>query len=346
MSSDVAATPTQASDHGRPTVMSLTSAEVLRLRSRRLIQFVLILGFGLLLIAFALIFRASGEPSAADRARAEQQVAADQQACLVAVKSDPQLAADPNGPRTDEEFQQFCGTPELAFYLKTSPFTWVNEYVDGTLGVAVGFAVLLFLIGASAGGAEWSARTMPAVLYWEPRRLRVMAVKSFVVALVAVVVAAAAQLVWLLMAWILVSTRGSAVPETLPDAFLSDTAGGVGRGLVVAALAALGGFALANLTRNTGAALGAAFVYFAVAEPAIGFFAPRLVRWMPVTNVGAFLQPEGLQVPSGVSTSLPDGGEMVGMILISNLRGGLVLAAFVAVLLGVATLLFARRDVS
>jgi hypothetical protein len=311
-----------------------------------LVKVVLSLGFGLLLIAFVLTFRASGEPSAADLARAKQQAAADQQACIDSVTSDPSLKADPNAPTTPEEFEQYCGTAEPEFYLKTSPFTWSGDYVDGTLGVAVGFTVLLFLIGASAGGAEWSARTMPAVLYWEPRRVRVMAVKTFVVALTALVVAALAQLVWLVMSWVLVSARGPSDPQSLPDLFVSNTLGGVGRGIVLAALAAMGGFALANLTRNTGAALGVAFIYFAIVESAVSGLAPRFARWMLGSNVGGFLQPGGLEIPNGVVTRTPDGAQEFGSILITNLRGGLFLSTLVLALLIVATVLFSRRDVS
>lgn len=325
--------------HGCPTFGSLTSAEMLRLRSRRLVKLVLAFGLGVLLIAFVLIFLASGEPSATELAQAQQQAQSDRQACLDSVRADPQ------GPKTLEEFEEICGSGDASGYARM-PFTWGTNYVDGILGVAAGFAVLLFLIGASAGGAEWSARTMPAVLYWEPRRVRVMAVKSLVVALTAVVVAASVQAVWLLMSWVLVSTRGPSEAESLPDLFLSGSVGGVGRGILVAVLAALSGFALANLTRNTGAALGVAFVYFAVAEPAVGFFSPRLVRWMPVTNVGGLLQPGGLEVPSGVTTGPTDGGGVAATVLISNVRGGIVLMLAVAVLLVLATALFSRRDVS
>src|SRR4051794_41768194 len=41
---------------------------------------------------------------------------------------------------------------------------------DGGLGFGNAFAVVSFVIGATSGGAEWAARTMEALLVWEPRR--------------------------------------------------------------------------------------------------------------------------------------------------------------------------------
>ena len=57
---------------------------------------------------------------------------------------------------------------------------------DGVKAVAGIFAFMAFLVGATAAGAEWSAGTMQSLLYWEPRRVRVMVAK--VAALAAAVV--------------------------------------------------------------------------------------------------------------------------------------------------------------
>jgi hypothetical protein len=186
---------------------------------------------------------------------------------------------------------------------------------------------------------------MPALLYWEPRRARVMGVKVLAVSLMAIVVALAAQFVWLVLAWILVLTKGASDPDPLPDRFIADTVGGIGRGVLLTVLVALAGFALANLTRNTGAALGVAFVYFAVAESAVTALAPRFVRWLVGPNIGGLIDAGGTSVPSGrESFTGADGDQAV--VLLSNLRSGVVLTVIVAVLLLVATLLFSRRDVA
>src|SRR4051812_50010047 len=57
---------------------------------------------------------------------------------------------------------------------------------DGGLGFGNGFAVVSFLIGATSGGAEWAARTMEALLVWEPRRARVMVAEGGAVPVVVV----------------------------------------------------------------------------------------------------------------------------------------------------------------
>ena len=63
------------------------------------------------------------------------------------------VAGDPSGDLAAACEQQ------VEWYITKQPFTWDSGYTDGMLGVAVGFAAMMFLIGASAGGAEWSART-------------------------------------------------------------------------------------------------------------------------------------------------------------------------------------------
>src|SRR4051794_41844121 len=49
---------------------------------------------------------------------------------------------------------------------------------DGGLGFGNAFAVVSFVIGATSGGAEWAARTMEALLVWEPRRGRAVLAKA------------------------------------------------------------------------------------------------------------------------------------------------------------------------
>jgi hypothetical protein len=162
--------------------------------------------------------------------------------------------------------------------------------------------------------------------------------------MLAVVASLAAQLLWLGAAAFLEAARGATDPEHLPSSFWSDSVGIVGRGALLAVLMGLLAFGLANLTRNTAAALGAAFVYFAVLENLIGFLRPGLVRWQIGTNVGALVLPGGISVPAGASG--PGDVEGGAEILLSNLRGGLVLTTITLAVLVIASVLFVRRDVS
>jgi hypothetical protein len=162
----------------------------------------------------------------------------------------------------------------LEYFLAKPPFERADALPDGAQGVGVFAAVLLFVIGATAIGAEWSSRSIVALLFWEPRRIRVMAAKLAVTALVAAVFALLAQAAWLGAAMLLSSSRGTTGP--LPPDFWSRTLGMQGRLVLLGVFVCLMGFGIANLTRNTGAALGVGFVYFAIVENAVTRTAPRL----------------------------------------------------------------------
>src|SRR5204863_3909886 len=47
----------------------------------------------------------------------------------------------------------------------------VTDTLDAVKGIVVLGALLCFVLGASAGGAEWAAGTLQALRFWEPRRL-------------------------------------------------------------------------------------------------------------------------------------------------------------------------------
>ncbi|MGY2085162.1 hypothetical protein [Blastococcus sp. SYSU DS0539] len=200
--------------------------------------------------------------------------------------------------------------------------------------------MLAFLVGATWIGAEWSHRTIVALLFWVPNRLRVIGTKIGVLALAALVIGVAAQAAWLAMAWILRSLVGVDTP--LPAGFWGQLLAAQGRAVVLAVLVALIGFGLANLVRNTGAALGVGFVYFAIVETALRIYDPMLERWLLSTNAAALVFPGGIPVfdygAMGPGTSEPV------PYLVTNLQGGLVVGAFAAVILGVGVWLFARRD--
>lgn len=335
-------TPPYHPDHyGRPTFLSLVSGEVLRLRSRRLVKVVLAAALVLVALVMVSVAFTTGSPSAAERATAQSLADEDYNRCLQF------NANDPNVPK-DVSPEALCGSPDASLFLAKQPFDFADSYPDTVIVFAVGVALLLFLIGASAGGAEWSARTMPALLYWEPRRLRVMGAKIAVLSGFAVVVSVVAQVLTLAVVWLLSVLRGSNPAVPLPDDFWVDALGTAGRGAIFAVLVVLGGFALANLTRNTGAALGVAFVYFAIIENLVGGVLPRFARWSVAVNVGGFLNPGGIGgVPTGVKTSVEDSvGLVASTMSISNARGGLVLTLIVVTFLAVATILFTRRDVT
>ena len=124
-------------------------------------------------------------------------------------------------------------------------------------------------------------------------------------------------------------------PSTSPggpaDAgWLGDLAAVALRGGALAAIAAGLGFAVAGISRNTAASIGAGFAYLLLVENFLAFLRPGLTRWLFIPNAGAL-------VAGG------DFGDLVGR---SALEAGLLLAAYASVALVAAFALFRARDVA
>ncbi|MCF6745242.1 hypothetical protein E9529_13355 [Blastococcus sp. KM273128] len=319
---------------------SLFRAEAHRFASRRFIQ--VLLGLALLgwLGAVVIGLLNHGEPTDADLAAATQQ--RDE---FLAAEQEFRQVCEQDAAQAGQPVDQFCGPALTASdvpvqdFLTTAPFDLASAGEAGAIGFAAAAAVLAFLVGATWIGAEWSTRTIVALLFWVPGRLKVIGTKAAVLALAALALGVLAQLGWLAMAWVLDALVGTDDP--LPDGFWSGLLGVQARGALLAVLVGLIGFGLANLTRNTGAALGVAFVYFAVVENALRIWDPMADRWLVVANSVALVAPGGFRIfdYSGSTSGVEPASH-----LLTNLHGGLVVAAFAAVVVGAGTWLFARRD--
>jgi hypothetical protein len=321
-------------DGGRRTG-SLLRSELLRLATRRFIQ--VLLGLAVLgwLGAIGIGLASYARPTEADHALAQENYDA-------ALQADQQwrqeCAADAGA--AGQPVEDFCGPPlTVADFLQVQPFDLGSAAGAGAMATAVVTAVLAFLIGATWIGAEWSSRSLVALLFWVPNRLTVLGTKIAVLALAAAVIGAVAQAAWLAMAWLLDASAGSG--RELPAGFWGELLAAQGRAVVLTVLVALIGFGLANLTRNTGAALGVAFVYFAILEGALGaFVGVAAQRWSLAVNSVALVLPGGTRIYdySAEYTVEPPSS------LITNLHGGLVVGVYAAVIVGVGAWLFARRD--
>jgi hypothetical protein len=323
---------------------SLLRAEVHRFLSRRFVQVLVLLSMAGLLAAAGIAGTQYADPSpealASAQASMDEQLEMDRQfheECL----------AQPNPP---EPVENLCGPPpdgsgyELSWFIDKTPFTWDDAGQAGATAVGVAAAAVLFLIGATYVGAEWSARSMVALLFWETRRLKVVATKAAVVVLAGVVLGLLAQALWLGAAAVLTSTRGT---TDVPAGFWGDFLAMQGRAVLLAVLAGLLGFGLANLIRNTGAALGVAFVYFAVLETAVRVLRPAWDQFLVTTSAAALVNPGGVSIwIYGDQTFGPNGEVVDGSreIVVSNLHGGLVLGGVCLLVVAVGTVLFQRRD--
>jgi hypothetical protein len=220
---------------------------------------------------------------------------------------------------------------------------------------ALAAAGIAFIVGASSGGAEWSSRSMTLQLLWEPRRLRLLILKWLGLIIVVVALAIVGIALSLGLAAITASVRGT-WGGTIPREFGHQELWPMvtmmaGRGLVFVAIAATVGYAIAVLVRNTGASLGVAFVYFAVAESAVRLALMRYGTepFMLSTNTVAFLVPNGLDVPGRRLDPAEidprfDYSENVTVHL-SNLRAVVTMLIYTALLSIPAAWSFTRRDV-
>lgn len=324
----------------------LVRSEVRRITHRRFIRWLVVLGIlgylGILVIAWTQFSKTTPEMLA--QGNAQLQEYADQQNvyrqdCLTQVP-------------TGEDPDQFCGplataqdfgNPEDA--LPKQPFHVDTDLPAFAIGIGVMVACFCFLIGATSIGAEWSQKTLMALLFWEPRRLKVFATKIGVLVGGIVALAAAAQVVILGAGWLLGSAKGS---TTVSEHFWSDLVGLQGRCVLLAVFLGLVGFGIANLIRNTGAALGVGFVYFIV-EIIMLNVRPTWQPWFLTTNAGALVTNHGLTlyVYTGSPTLQPDGSlSDTKTILLSNWHGGLVLGGLALVLLALGGWLFKRRDLT
>jgi hypothetical protein len=323
---------------------SLLRAETHRFVSRRFIRWLLLVA----LVAYALLMTFVGLTQFA-KTDASRLADAQRRADVAVAETQgfyEQCLEDPNRP-ADVPVEEFCGPPpeeSLAAtdFLEPPPFVLAEQLDEGALALGVVSALLAFLIGATYVGAEWSSKSMVALLFWEPRRLRVMGVKLGVTAAAAVLLAVAVQVVWWATAELLAATRGER--GRFPADFWPDLLGQQARTVLFVVLTALLGFGIANLVRNTGAALGVGFVYFAVVETAVRIFRPRWQEWLLTDNAAALLLPDGGTIYIYEDMAPGEDVQQATEIVMSNVHGGLVLGIVTAVVVVVGVVLFKRRD--
>jgi ABC-type transport system involved in multi-copper enzyme maturation permease subunit len=204
--------------------------------------------------------------------------------------------------------------------------THIRDAVTG-LG---GFLIVLFLVlGATFVGAEWHSGSMATLLTWEPRRARVFVAKAAAAALFAF--AATLAILAFLALGLLPAALFHGTTAGADGGWLLSTIGVAVRGASLGAFAAIVGLSIASLGRNTAAALGAAFVYFAILENFIRGLKPGWQPWLLSDNVATFLL---AHAPEDASFTR------------SPTIAALWLCSFALILAGASMAVFQRRDVS
>ncbi|MBB3676370.1 ABC transporter permease subunit [Modestobacter versicolor] len=323
----------------------LLRAEAHRFLARRFLRVLLLLtllGWAGALVIGLLAFQ-SPTPEALAAAQAQQQESIESSNAYR-----QQCVADPGRP-SDVPVDEYCGEPAdeqntpVSIFLQPAPYSFVSDTDDGVVSVAAVGAALAFLVGATFVGAEWSTRSMVALLFWETRRPRVMAAKLVVTAVASALVGLLLQVLWLGMAGLLQAVAGDGLAP--PGGFWSELVAGQGRGVLLTVFAGLLGFGLTNLLRNTGAATGVAFVYVVIVETAVRGLRPAWQPWLLTNNAAALVLPDGLEL-SWTDERVPPGGSPTGVVeyLLGHGQAAVYLTVVTAAVVGLGVLLFSRRD--
>lgn len=301
----------------------LLAVEMRRLGARRLVRWSLLLVFLGVLAAPAVVPWAFHE-----QARTKHD--ADIERCVQGkppkIRDGVQLPTIPPEVAAPAERERLCRkvTPALEpkFHLRQ-----LDQVYRTTAPLLISGA---FVVGASSAGADWHAGLMPTVLTWESRRRRV-----FIARLAAI----AAAVFVIVVLW-----QALLAAAVLPGTLAVDTTDGTGgqwpgtisglglRTAAVAVGAAVFGFALAMIGRSTAAALGIGFAYMFVVENVVGSQFKPLRPWLMLWNALVFTK-----------GTFEAGGDVPGRTVTG---AGLVLAVWAAVLVGIAAVLFQRRDVT
>jgi hypothetical protein len=331
----------------RPGRGSLFRAELHRFRARRLIRLLLLLASLGWVLAVVISLLHYGTPTAADHAQARQtmqQLIAESEQSRQQCLKNPQAQGAPPGIPPEAACPspiQLSDLDENSF-LPKQPFDLASTGSRGAIGFGAAAAVLGFVIGATWIGAEWSSRSLVALLFWVPRRMSVFGAKIAVLTLAGALLGLVAEAAWLAMATLLRAVAGNG--RALPAHFWGNLFATQGRAVLLTVLIALLGFGLTNLIRNTGAALGIGFVYFAVVETAVRSLRPAWEPWLLSNDAAALLSPHGITIYMYDGLG-PNGFTQPREYHLGNLQAGIELAAVVCVIIGIGVALFNRRDV-
>ena len=233
----------------------------------------------------------------------------------------------------------------IAYAGSKPPYVAADLLAPVALSVLVGLSLLGFVMGASAGGADWSSRSMALQLLWEPRRFRLLLMKWLAVVIDVVLLGVVSLALALVLGTVTASLRGTW--QGMDSGAWHDVLSWSLRGFVLTIIAVTLGYAISVLVRNTGASLGVAFVYFAIVESitevVLNKYEP--FRFLLGPNIGAWLSPGGVDFPGREQTAA-NGSISSNPVHLSSTHGLTVLLVYVLLVGLPAIWSFTRRDVA
>ncbi len=207
---------------------------------------------------------------------------------------------------------------------------WTAGSGDDFLLVAAFFIFIgAAICGASVAGAEWRAGTVTTVLTWVPSRVRLHLARTSSAVLLAFVISFLLQTAYLLSAMPAVVVNGNT--NGTDSAWWSALILAMLRVSLVASLVAVLALSIATIGRNTSAALIVLATWALVIERTVVGLRPKLARYMISENIGTLIEWSQL-----------DGVDFERRPIVSLFA----LASYLAVVIAIATVLFARRDIA
>lgn len=268
--------------------MRLLLVELTRLRARRAIVLLLV---GTALLAAVIVGTGVYDTrpvSAADLAQAQAQV--DRESQRPRVQRDYQRCLEnPEqfmGPQaTTEDCEQMM--PQLEWFLFREPLDLGRQLGERGLAVLLLLGGVGMVVGATFAGADWATGSMSNQLLFEPRRLKVWLAKAAALALgfslfACLIIGA----FWAVLAVTAQARDITTAPQVVRDIWQTSA-----RGVVLAAGASLGSFALTMMFRHTVGTLALLLGYAVAGEPLFRALPiEKVSQWTPSANLQAFVE--------------------------------------------------------
>jgi ABC-2 type transport system permease protein len=331
------------------TFRNLVLAESRRLFARR-VTFVMMAAIAGIMTVIALGFAlTSTQPSAAERAAAEE-VAAEARVTWTANRNeclDIERGVKPKSP--GRQYPPNCdyGDEPTAEDILDYGFSFRREWPELYYTAAVILGLFGFVIGASFVGAEWTSGGMTNLLLWRPKRFEVLGAK-LMAALGGVLAMSIAYMVVWTAAFLAVGATSGTIGQ-LTAAHLGSLLLTFVRVVLLGVVGAALGFAIASIGRHTAMALGVGIAYLLVYELGTTIMLGVMgtlhgERFRLSTYVIAWLGKRyeiGPQYECG-----PTGCFDVQPYFVGWAEGGLALGVVSVALLAVAFVSMRRRDVA
>ncbi|MFE6867166.1 hypothetical protein ACFVFS_11440 [Kitasatospora sp. NPDC057692] len=222
----------------------------------------------------------------------------------------------------------------------TDPRYLLTDALPDDLTVATSVtACILFILGASLGGADWQSRAANVWILAEPRRHRLLLARVSVVALAGVLLALAVMAIVGTAAVVTALTRGTA--DGVTAAWVADMLQAALRGtLVVAALGALG-TSFGWAARSAVIPFATVFVYVLFAEAVVRNSLKALQPWTLTV-----LLPSATELkPPAPPTCTPDGLCEDASAILAPWPATLAITALALTLVAATWLLIRHREV-